>query len=107
MPIRTVQCCLCVALLAIPILGCRAEPALDEPRARTESGATNDSAWAVAIASSEYSTHNPGVPVVMQSYRREGTDYVIGFHPGPEWLGAGAVIRVKSNGTAAAEVITQ
>ncbi len=66
-----------------------------------------DSARAVRIATVEYQREDPGVPVRVQGVRREGEDYLVTFYPGGDWVGGGAVIRVKRNGATKLEELGQ
>lgn len=103
---RAAGACLAWALLILP--GCAADRGSDAVLASQESEQlARDSARAVRIATVEYQRDDPEVPVRVQGVRREGEDYLVTFYPGGDWVGGGAVIRVKRDGTTELEELSQ
>jgi hypothetical protein len=103
---RATCACLAWALLILP--GCAADRGSDAVLAsRGSEELARDSARAVRIATVEYQRENPGIPVRVQGVRREGEDYLVTFYPGGDWVGGGAVIRVKRDGRTEVEELRQ
>jgi hypothetical protein len=61
----------------------------------------------VNIAGKEFLKYDPGSPLLVEAFRREGADYIITFYAGRESVGGGGVIRVKPNGRAIVEELSQ
>jgi hypothetical protein len=93
----------------LPVLpGCAADRGSDAVVASERSEElARDSARAVRIATDEYERDAPGIPVHVRGVRREGGDFVVTFYPGGDWVGGGAVIRVKRDGSTKLEEISQ
>jgi hypothetical protein len=100
--------CACLALSLLIAQGCAADRGSDAVLASRQSEElARDSARAVRIATVAYERDSPGIPVHVRGVRREGEDYLVRFYPGGDWVGGGAVIRVKRDGSTKLEEISQ
>ena len=100
------RACLALSLLIAP--GCAPDRGSDAVLSNGESRElARDSAWAVRTAAVEYVRQDPGLPVRVQRVRREGEDYLVTFYPGGDWVGGGAVIRVRRDGSTKIEELWQ